>query len=191
MLRRIVLTLLVTGVFVLPGCQIFTRSQPYFGPVSINSGMGLGRASFDYTLTSSTNCLAVNDPLTLTLTLTNTGTSTYTDALPISILDLRATSTISGTDQIWLWSNTAPVAAQYRTLALAPGESLTFSWQLKDDPAFRLVSGVSPLDVRPLIRYRDANQNGKLNEFPGGGYLTIPVGSDTTLGACPTTQPYP
>lgn len=189
MVRRIILTLLIAGVLVLPGCQIFRRSQPYFGPVSINSGLGLGRASFDYTLTSSTNCLAVNDPLTLTLTLTNTGTSIYTNSLPTSVLDLRATSTISGTDQIWLWSNTAPVAVQPRTLSLAPRQSLTFSWQLRDDPSFRLVSGVSSLDVCPLIRYRDANQVGKLNEFSGGGYLTIPVGSDTALGACPATQP--
>jgi hypothetical protein len=175
--------LVLCGLFGLTACQLFVDSTPHFGPISTTSTIGLSEHELTYQLRSSTNCLAIGDPITVTLIVTNTGTTTYTADLPISIIDVRATSTRAGVEHTWQWSDTIPPAAQVRMLSLAPQESLTLEWALHEVPTFR-DTALGRLRIRPLLRYRDPYQDGRIVDFEGGGYLVVPVGSDTALGQC-------
>lgn len=186
------LALFVLGPLFLTACvpRNSIGKGTHFGLQTVNSGFGIGQATFDYQLTSSMNCAVIGEPLSFTLILTNTSTQTYSDTLPVSIVDLQATSTLTTTEHTWLWSDNTPDDEQFRTLALAPNESLWLQWRWLVDP--RLQGAPPPVDVviRPLIRYRDRYRNGEIVELRSEGRLGIPVGG-LPAGSCPTPIPNP
>jgi uncharacterized repeat protein (TIGR01451 family) len=136
------------------------------GPVSRRGSFGVNDASFDFHLTSSTNCARVGQPITLTLELFNTSSVAYTDVLTTSVVDIL----IEGARD-WYWSDTVPVTQQLRTVHLEPGKSMTLTMIWTVDPAAGTPSG-NNVAVDAVIRYRDRLG---LQRFIGGNYLLIDV----------------
>jgi predicted component of type VI protein secretion system len=170
---------------VLTGCGIqFHAEDPYIGPISQTGSSGPSSARFFFRLTSTTNCYVPSTPLTVTMTLTNTNTQVYAAALPVSVFDLQANTILDGADTDLYWSDTVPVAHQFRDVHLEPQEAITIEWPLHAVPDFNTVSGY--ITIRPVFSVRDSR--GQIRTYESGEYLDIPVGSTPSIGSCAAAQ---
>jgi hypothetical protein len=183
-------TCIAFSMLVLAACTTFiSEPQPSIGPISSSGILGTPDTGvFDYVLTSSTNCAIAGEPIALTFELTNNTSQSYSNTLPSSILDLEATATLTTTEHTWLWSDTAPVDQQIRTLSLDPHASVRLDWDWIVDPRLRQAPPPKNVYIRPLIRYRDVHANGRVTEFKSGSALRIPVDEDIPF-ACPISHP--
>lgn len=151
---------------------LYQGPQSQEGPLSPPNG-----GSFDFRLTSSTNCTRVGRPITLTLELGNASAATYTAALPnASIIDIK----LRGVRDVY-WSETVSVTQQVRQLNLAAGESINVQMAWVVDPA---VVGPEPTDIAVDTVIRYADPQGHIQTYVRGKYLVVSINQNVAHQGC-------